>query len=92
VTVQEIERLEKQREERRAAQDLQRMKKEELKNMDAGNKNWEFQAMIKWVFSVATRNTLLSVGISEVHSSFARSRPTTVSRIDAYPCVYVNVH
>ena len=46
-TVQEIEKLERNREERRAQQELQRARKEELKNMDPGNKNWEFAAMIR---------------------------------------------
>lgn len=46
-TVQEIERLKKNREQRRAKQEDLKMQKQELMNMDPGNPNWEFMSMIK---------------------------------------------
>ncbi len=46
-TVAEIERLKKNREDRRARQDEMRVQKEQLKNLHPGNPNWEFLGMIR---------------------------------------------
>lgn len=48
--VDEIEKLKKNREERRAKQEEMRIKKEEAMNVDPGNPNWAFLNMIKYVF------------------------------------------
>jgi len=45
--VKEVERLEKNREERRARQAEIKEEKKALMNMDPGNPNWEFLSMIK---------------------------------------------
>lgn len=45
--VKEVERLKKNREERRQRQAELKEEKEALMNMDPGNPNWEFLAMIK---------------------------------------------
>uniref|UniRef100_A0A914R2F0 Uncharacterized protein n=1 Tax=Parascaris equorum TaxID=6256 RepID=A0A914R2F0_PAREQ len=45
-TVQEIERLQRNREERRAHQVEVKKQKEQLKNIDPGNPNWQFLTMI----------------------------------------------
>uniref|UniRef100_T1JBC4 Kinesin-like protein n=1 Tax=Strigamia maritima TaxID=126957 RepID=T1JBC4_STRMM len=45
--VKEVEKLKKNREERRARQAEQKLEKQELMNMDPGNPNWEFLAMIR---------------------------------------------
>lgn len=47
-TVQEIERLQKNREERRARHEELRQQKQELMNIDPGNPNWEFLGMIRY--------------------------------------------
>jgi hypothetical protein len=47
--VKEVERLKKNREERRQRQAELKEEKEVLMNMDPGNPNWEFLAMIRWV-------------------------------------------
>lgn len=49
--VKEVERLEKNREERRARQAEIKEEKKALMNMDPGNPNWEFLSMIKYAFS-----------------------------------------
>ncbi|VBB27498.1 unnamed protein product [Acanthocheilonema viteae] len=46
-TVQEIERLQRNREERRAQQQEARRQKEQLKSIDPGNPNWQFLTMIR---------------------------------------------
>ncbi|VDD96107.1 unnamed protein product [Enterobius vermicularis] len=46
-TVQEIERLQKNREERRAQQEEAKKQKEQMKNIDPGNPNWQFLSMIR---------------------------------------------
>lgn len=46
--VKEVERLEKNREERRARQAEIKEEKKALMNMDPGNPNWEFLSMIKY--------------------------------------------
>lgn len=46
-TVQEIERLQRNREERRAQQQEVRKQKEQLKSIDPGNPNWQFLSMIR---------------------------------------------
>ncbi|KAM3718343.1 Kinesin-like protein KIF2A [Dirofilaria immitis] len=46
-TVQEIERLQKNREERRAQQQEAKRQKEQLKSIDPGNPNWQFLTMIR---------------------------------------------
>lgn len=46
--VKEVERLKKNREERRQRQAELKEEKEALMNMDPGNPNWEFLAMIKY--------------------------------------------
>ncbi|VDK47792.1 unnamed protein product [Anisakis simplex] len=46
-TVQEIERLQRNREERRAHQVVVKKQKEQLKNLDPGNPNWQFLTMIR---------------------------------------------
>uniref|UniRef100_A0A0M3HUH9 Kinesin-like protein n=1 Tax=Ascaris lumbricoides TaxID=6252 RepID=A0A0M3HUH9_ASCLU len=46
-TVQEIERLQRNREERRAHQVEVKKQKEQLKNIDPGNPNWQFLTMIR---------------------------------------------
>lgn len=48
--VKEVERLKKNREERRQRQAELKEEKEALMNMDPGNPNWEFLAMIKYNF------------------------------------------
>lgn len=45
--VKEVERLEKNREERRARQAEMKEEKKALMNIDPGNQNWEFLSMIK---------------------------------------------
>ncbi|CAG0890239.1 unnamed protein product [Darwinula stevensoni] len=45
--VKEVEKLQKKREERRAKQAEQKVQREELMNLDPGNPNWEFLAMIR---------------------------------------------
>lgn len=45
--VKEVERLEKNREERRARQAEIKEEKKALMNLDPGNPNWEFLSMIK---------------------------------------------
>ena len=47
--VKEVERLKKNREERRQRQAELKEEKEALMNMDPGNPNWEFLAMIRCV-------------------------------------------
>ncbi len=47
--VKEVERLEKNREERRARQAEIKEEKKALMNLDPGNPNWEFLSMIKCV-------------------------------------------
>jgi kinesin family protein 2/24 len=47
--VKEVERLKKNREERRQRQAELKEEKEVLMNMDPGNPNWEFLAMIRYV-------------------------------------------
>jgi kinesin family protein 2/24 len=47
--VKEVERLKKNREERRQRQAELKEEKEVLMNMDPGNPNWEFLAMIRCV-------------------------------------------
>lgn len=47
--VKEVERLKKNREERRQRQAELKEEKEALMNMDPGNPNWEFLAMIRFV-------------------------------------------
>lgn len=47
--VKEVERLKKNREERRQRQAELKEEKEALMNLDPGNPNWEFLAMIRWV-------------------------------------------
>ncbi|CAG9533719.1 unnamed protein product [Cercopithifilaria johnstoni] len=46
-TVQEIERLQRNREERRAQQQEARRQKEQMKSIDPGNPNWQFLTMIR---------------------------------------------
>lgn len=46
--VKEVERLKKNREERRQRQAELKEEKEALMNMDPGNPNWEFLAMIRY--------------------------------------------
>uniref|UniRef100_A0A0N5AF57 Kinesin-like protein n=1 Tax=Syphacia muris TaxID=451379 RepID=A0A0N5AF57_9BILA len=46
-TVQEIERLQKNREERRAQQEEAKKQKELMRNIDPGNPNWQFLSMIR---------------------------------------------
>ncbi|VDK80029.1 unnamed protein product [Onchocerca ochengi] len=46
-TVQEIERLQRNREERRAQQQEAKKQKEQLKSIDPGNPNWQFLTMIR---------------------------------------------
>ena len=50
--MKEVERLEKNREERRARQAEIKEEKKALMNMDPGNPNWEFLSMIKYINSV----------------------------------------
>lgn len=45
--VKEVEKLKKNREERRTRQAEQKAQKQELMNLDPGNPNWEFLAMIR---------------------------------------------
>lgn len=45
--MKEVERLEKNREERRARQAEMKEEKKALMNIDPGNQNWEFLSMIK---------------------------------------------
>jgi kinesin family protein 2/24 len=47
--VKEVERLKKNREERRQRQAELKEEKEVLMSMDPGNPNWEFLAMIRFV-------------------------------------------
>jgi kinesin family protein 2/24 len=47
--VKEVERLKKNREERRQRQAELKEEKEVLMSMDPGNPNWEFLAMIRCV-------------------------------------------
>lgn len=46
--VKEVDRIKKQREERRARQLCQIEEKRERMNVDPGNPNWEFLSMIRW--------------------------------------------
>ncbi|VDO61088.1 unnamed protein product, partial [Onchocerca flexuosa] len=46
-TVQEIERLQRNREERRAQQQEAKKQKEQMKSIDPGNPNWQFLTMIR---------------------------------------------
>lgn len=46
-TVQQIEKLQKQREERRAQQDEIKKKREMEKALDPGNPNYQFSVMIR---------------------------------------------
>ena len=46
--VKEVERLEKNREERRARQAEIKEEKKAMMNMDPGNPNWEFLSMIRF--------------------------------------------
>lgn len=48
--VKEVAKLKKNREERRLRQAELKEEKEALMNMDPGNPNWEFLAMIRFVF------------------------------------------
>lgn len=45
--MKEVEKLKKQREERRQRQAELKEEKEALMNVDPGNPNWEFLAMIR---------------------------------------------
>lgn len=47
--IKEVERLEKNREERRIRNAESREEKKTLMRKDPGNINWEFSAMIKYV-------------------------------------------
>ena len=47
--VKEVEKLKKNREERRQRQAELKEEKEALMNLDPGNPNWEFLAMIRFV-------------------------------------------
>uniref|UniRef100_A0A915L4D1 Kinesin motor domain-containing protein n=1 Tax=Romanomermis culicivorax TaxID=13658 RepID=A0A915L4D1_ROMCU len=46
-TVQEIEKLKKNRDERRAKQEEMRQQKHDLQSVEPGNPNWEFSQMIR---------------------------------------------
>lgn len=48
--VKEVERLKKNREERRQRQAELKEEKEAMMNLDPGNPNWEFLAMIRYVY------------------------------------------
>jgi kinesin family protein 2/24 len=47
--VKNVENLAKKREERRAKQEEQKIQRQELMNLDPGNPQWEFLAMIRSV-------------------------------------------
>lgn len=65
--VKEVERLKKNREERRARQAEQKAEKKELMNMDPGNPNWEFLAMIREYRSSLEYKPLKDSDIVEDH-------------------------
>ena len=45
--VKEVDRIQRNREERRMKQAIQKEEKEALMNIDPNNPNWEFQSMIR---------------------------------------------
>lgn len=47
--MKEVEKLKKNREERRQKQAERKEEREALMNMDPGNPNWEFLGMIRYV-------------------------------------------
>lgn len=59
--MKEVERLKKNREERRQRQAELKEEKEVLMNMDPGNPNWEFLAMIRCVRHSSTAAGVLLV-------------------------------
>lgn len=57
--VKEVAKLKKNREERRQRQAELKEEKEALMNMDPGNPNWEFLAMIRFVDYYSTKCIIL---------------------------------
>lgn len=45
--MKEVDRIQRNREERRMKQAIQKEEKEALMNIDPNNPNWEFQSMIR---------------------------------------------
>ena len=62
--VKEVEKLQKKREERRAKQAEQKVQREELMNLDPGNPNWEFLAMIRYATYSRTSRAYCFVALS----------------------------
>lgn len=65
--VKEVEKLKKNREERRARQAEQKAEKQELRNLDPGNPNWEFLAMIREYRATLEFRPLKDVDIVDDH-------------------------
>lgn len=90
--VKEVERLKKNREERRQRQAERKEEKEALMNLDPGNPNWEFLAMIRSVgrLSDTFLRVLHSLSLSlppfcpliQCRLSFGRSCYIVAFRID----------
>jgi hypothetical protein len=99
--VKEVERLEKNREERRARQAEIKEEKKALMNMDPGNPNWEFLSMIKYFRYSVNRaveykkkifDFIFCTENSKQPWSSARFETTTPSKIIRLQCVYERGH
>jgi len=69
--VKEVERLKKNREERRQRQAELKEEKEALMNLDPGNPNWEFLAMIRLVLALVTLCLRYNI-VSEISFNITR--------------------